>query len=382
VATLKRTLFKYIHQDVRVKVVSAIRHVRQDGYFGWISSMIALGVCVSIRFYVQRYGDFLGSGALMPAVMIAGLFGGVAAGATVFAMSTFVLFFFFIPPYLTFEFGRAGDAVNLSLFMITGGMALYVIRTLNKAVDVAHLLADEAVIMQKRTATLFAELQHRVANNLAFLTAVLNKHGKQFGTEGPMAEALAAVKERLMAMSRSHRRLYDPAKIDMSIAQYLSELCAEQIAMSGKPVTHTVQCDDIFLELDQAVSVALIVSELVTNCLKHAFKDGAQGHIAVNFQRCSEQRELVLTVSDDGCGATTPSHGNGLGKTIINGLAAQLHASMKWENVVGTVVTLRFPMREQHASGERPNQGSRQAITLASPLPLLRQVIDAEAQPR
>ena len=85
-ATLKRTLFKYIHQDVRVKVVSAIRHVRQDGYFGWISSMIALGVCVSIRFYVQRYGDFLGSGALMPAVMIAGLFGGVAAGATVFAI--------------------------------------------------------------------------------------------------------------------------------------------------------------------------------------------------------------------------------------------------------------------------------------------------------
>jgi hypothetical protein len=48
--------------------------------------MIALGVCVSIRFYVQRYGDFLGSGALMPAVMIAGLFGGVAAGATVFAI--------------------------------------------------------------------------------------------------------------------------------------------------------------------------------------------------------------------------------------------------------------------------------------------------------
>ena len=59
--------------------------------------------------------------------------------------------------------------------------------------------------------------------------------------------------------------------------------------------------------------VALIVSELVTNCLKHAFKDGSQGHIAINFQ----------TISDDGCGATAPSQGKGLGKTIINGLAAQ-----------------------------------------------------------
>ena len=59
--------------------------------------------------------------------------------------------------------------------------------------------------------------------------------------------------------------------------------------------------------------VALLVSELVTNCLKHAFKDGSQGHIAINFQ----------TISDDGCGATAPSQGKGLGKTIINGLAAQ-----------------------------------------------------------
>ena len=116
--------------------------------------------------------------------------------------------------------------------------------------------------------------------------------------------------------------------------------------MSGKPVTHTVTCDDIVLELDQTVSVALILSELVTNCLKHAFKDCSQGHIAINFRQCSEQRELVLTISDNGCGATQPCHGNGLGKTIIKGLAAQLHASMTSENVGGTTVTLRFPMRQ------------------------------------
>ena len=177
-----------------MKVISAIRHLRHAKYLGWIISTITLGVCVSIRFYLDGYGEFLGSGALMPAVMIAGLFGGVAAGVTVFAISSFVLFYFFVPPYFTFEFDRPGDAVSLALFMITGAIALYVIRTLNKAVDVAQRLADEAVIMQKRTATLFAELQHRVANNLAFLTAVLDKHGRQFGKDGPMADALDAVK--------------------------------------------------------------------------------------------------------------------------------------------------------------------------------------------
>ena len=318
--------------------------MRRHRYLGWIISAIALCICISIRFYVDRYGQFLGSGALMPAIMIAGLFGGVTAGVMVLAIATFVLFFF-VPPYLTFEFGRPGDAVNLLLFMITGATALYLIRTLNKAVDVAHCLADEALIMQKRTATLFAELQHRVANNLAFLTAVIDLHGKQCGKGMSIAAALEAVKERLMAMSRSHRRLYDPTKIETSIGQYLSEVCAEQIAMSGQPVTHTVECDDILLELDQTVSVALLVSELVTNCLKHAFKDHSQGHIAINFRRCPEQKELVLTVSDNGCGATAPSDGYGLGKTIINGLAAQLHGCMTWENIGGTTVALRFPVR-------------------------------------
>jgi two-component sensor histidine kinase len=115
--------------------------------------------------------------------------------------------------------------------------------------------------------------------------------------------------------------------------------------MSGQPITHTFECDDISLELDQTVSVALLVSELVTNCLKHAFKHSFQGHIAINFRRCSEQREFVLTVSDNGSGATTPSDGGGLGKTIINGLAAQLHGSMTWDVIRGTSVTLRFPMR-------------------------------------
>ena len=342
-----------------MRVVSAIRHMRRHRYLGWIISTLALCVCISIRFYVDRYGQFLGSGALMPAIMIGGLFGGVAAGVIVLAISTFVLFFFFVPPYLTFEFGRPGDAVNLLLFVITGATALYLIRTLNRAVDVAHRLAEEAVIMQKRTATLFAELQHRVANNLAFLTAVIELHARQINKGRPTAAALEAIKERLMAMSRSHRRLYDPARMETSIGQYLSEVCAEQIAMSGHPVTHTVECEEISLELDQTVSLALLVSELVTNCLKHAFRERSQGHIAINFRRSPGQDDCILTVSDDGCGAAASSEGSGLGKTIINGLAAQLHGCITYENNPGTTVSLRFPVRSTPVRREAGDVATR-----------------------
>ena len=331
-----------------MQLVSAIRLVRQHAYLGWIISLAALGGCLLLRVYIEGYGEFLGAGAFMPAVMIAALFGGVAEGITVFVLSAFILFFFFVPPYLTFEIERSRDAVGLALFIVTGSIALYLIRALNRAVDISHKLMEEAVVMQKRTATLFAELQHRVANNLAFLTAVVDRQARQLCQNRPVTVALQGIKDRLMAMSHSHRRLYDPTKIDQPVGQYLREVCSEQIAMFGLPVTHMIECDGIVLDLNHTVSVAMIVSELVTNSVKHGFKGRSGGHIAISFRRSPNLNEYVLTVSDDGCGISgTPDGKGGLGKTIINGLAAQLQAQITCENGKGTTVTVKIPMRER-----------------------------------
>ncbi len=330
-----------------MKFISAVRRVRQRRYSGWIISLGVLCICLALRVAMQSYSDSLAAGALMPAVMAAALFGGIAEGAVIFALASFVLFFFFVPPYFTFEIERPRDAVSLTLFMTTGVIALYLIRTLNKAVDMSHKLAEEASFMQQRTAVLFAELQHRVANNLAFLTAVLDQQARQFDKVGPVACALASVKSRLMAMSRSHRRLYDPQRINEPIGQYLAELCREQISASGLPVTHSMECDSIVLELDQLVPVALIVSELITNCLKHAFSDRAGGHILISFRRCGSGQEVELIVLDDGRGITAPHPGKGIGQKIIGGLAAQLDSRLTYENCDGngTKAVLRFPHR-------------------------------------
>ncbi|MDA9497304.1 hypothetical protein XI05_07140 [Bradyrhizobium sp. CCBAU 11357] len=281
-----------------------------------------------LRIAIQDYSDSLAAGALMPAVMIAALFGGIAEGIVTFALASFILFFFFIPPYLTFEIERPRDVVGLSLFIATG---------------LIYKLADEARLMQQRTSVLFAELQHRVANNLAFLTAVLDQKARQFDKNGPVGCVLAAVKDRLMAMSRSHRRLYDPQRVNEPIGQYLAELCSEQISASGLPVTHSIECDPIILDLGQLVPVALIVSELITNCLKHAFQDRTDGHITLRFHRCGQEAELAI--SDNGLGITVSPKGTGLGQKIVAGLAAQLNADLRFESGTGTTAVLRFPVR-------------------------------------
>jgi two-component sensor histidine kinase len=330
-----------------VKFISIVRRVRQQRYLGWIVSLAALCICVMLRIAIRDYSDSLTGSALMPAVMIAALFGGVAEGIVTFALASFILFFFFVPPYLTFEIERSRDAVSLSLFIATGLIALYLIRTLNKAVDVSHKLADEASLMQQRTSVLFAELQHRVANNLAFLTAVLDQKARQFDRDGPVGCVLAAVKDRLMAMSRSHRRLYDPRRVNEPIGQYLAELCSEQISASGLPVTHSIECDTVVLDLGQLVPVALIVAELITNCLKHAFKDRTDGHIAIRLKRCDLGQVLELTISDNGHGISTSPTGKGIGQKIVTGLAAQLNANLRFESGSGTTAVLRFPLGAQ-----------------------------------
>lgn len=326
-----------------MRLISAVRRVRQQRHSGWIISLAALCACLMLRIAIQDYSDSLAAGALMPAVMIAALFGGIAEGIVTFALASFILFFFFIPPYLTFEIERPRDVVGLSLFIATGLISLYLIRTLNKAVDVTYKLADEARLMQQRTSVLFAELQHRVANNLAFLTAVLDQKARQFDKNGPVGCVLAPVKDRLMAMSRSHRRLYDPQRVNEPIGQYLAELCSEQISASGLPVTHSIECDPIILDLGQLVPVALIVSELITNCLKHAFQDRTDGHITLRFHRCGQEAELAI--SDNGLGITVSPKGTGLGQKIVAGLAAQLNADLRFESGTGTTAVLRFPVR-------------------------------------
>lgn len=276
--------------------------------------------------------------------MVAALFGGAAEGIAVFLVSEFLLFFLFVPPYLTFEIERPRDMVGLLLFAVAASVSIYLITTLNRAVDFSERLAEERRVMERRTAILFAELQHRVANNLGFLVAVLNRQLEQ---NVPAATALAAMRERLIVLGRSHRRLYDPARIDRPVGPYLNELCSEQISMSDVPVTHSVRCDQIVLELDQVFSVSLIVSELVANSLKHAFRGRSHGHIEIGFHRSAEASEYVLTVSDDGCSVAGATDGKGLGKMIVRGLAAQLRAEVNCENNAnGTSVTLRIPKRE------------------------------------
>jgi two-component sensor histidine kinase len=229
--------------------------------------------------------------------------------------------------------------------MVTASLELYVIWSLNLAM---HELAES----RERSSTLFRELQHRVANNLQFVSALLWLRRKSLAPESPAAQALDTARGRLQMMSRVHRRLHDPKSVDSPIDQYLTALCTDLIHASDTPdVRLIVEAEPIVLDLEALMSVSLIVAELVTNSLKHAFNGRCDGEISIKLG-CSKGL-CTLSVGDDGPGMPKgfdrPGTGS-LGQGILQSLAGQLHGRISYEREKGTLAKLMFSL----ADAQRP----------------------------
>jgi two-component sensor histidine kinase len=268
--------------------------------------------------------------------LLAGLFGGIRIGIAVAAVCILVAWVMFFPPYGTFVLATP-HVISMVIFVVTAALELYVIRTLNVAID-------DLSEARERSNVLFRELQHRVANNLQFVAAVLMRRRKLLKSDPPCVEALTSAQTRLETMSRVHRRLHDPMSLSQPLQTYLQALCADLIKASDTPnVRLTVECPVVVLSLNALMSLSLIVAELVTNSLKHAFHGRGEGRIAVSVT--GRRGVYTLSVADDGPGLPTDFGKNkkdSLGQGILQSLAGQLHGKLLFESGPGTVAKLVF----------------------------------------
>lgn len=272
----------------------------------------------------------------LPAILLAGLYGGIRIGLAVAVVCVLVAWVMFFPPYGTFILAMP-YIITMVAFVLTAVLELYVIRKLKLAI---YDLSEA----RERSNTLFRELQHRVANNLQFVAALLLLRKRMLDSDSPGAKALEAAHTRLEMMSRVHRRLHDPSSVDQPVEHYLEALCRDLIEASDAPdIRLTVRAQPITLDLEALMSVSLIVAELVTNSLKHAFHGRADGAIDIRLE--VERGACTLTVSDNGPGL--PEHfgetkSGSLGQGILQSLASQLHGRISFERGPGTVARLVF----------------------------------------
>jgi two-component sensor histidine kinase len=289
-----------------------------------------------LRWLLGGVSEGFGPMTFLPAILLSGLFGGIRIGIAMAFLCILVAWVMFFPPYGTFILATP-NVITMVIFVVTAALELFVIRSLNLAID-------DLSEARERSNVLFRELQHRVANKLQFVAAVLMRRRRLLKSDPLCADALESAQARLETMSRVHRRLHDPTSLDQPLQSYLEALCTDLIKASDTPnLRLTVESPAIVLSLNALMSMSLIVAELVTNSLKHAFRDRADGIIAVKIS--GARGVYTLSVADDGPGLPTDfatKTKSSLGQGILQSLAGQLHGKLAFESGPGTVAKLVF----------------------------------------
>ena len=178
---------------------------------------------------------------------------------------------------------------------------------------------------------LLREVNHRVANSLA-LVAALARMQTTAVTDPAAKAALEEMQARISAIAGIHRRLYTSEDVEaVELDAYLGSLVEElQAAMKAAGRDHAIRlsAEPVRLATDKAVSVGVVVTELVTNAYKYAYPPEEPGEIRVALRRT--EGGLELAVEDDGIGWTGEGkpRGTGLGSRIVKAMATNLRSAL------------------------------------------------------
>ncbi len=282
-----------------------------------------------------------------PVVILSTFIAGRGAGTLCAVLGGLAAWYWFIPPFDSFRAdGPVITAMLFYSFVVAVDIALIdgLLTRQRRLVDNQRQLAD----MAEHQTLLFKELQHRVANNLASISSMLRLQRRRIEREPESALALVdSANVRIELMGRVHRQLYDPAARQTPLAQQIGEVVRQAQDVAG--ATHvdvTVDAIDARIAVDRMMTLMLLVTEVLTNSIKHAFAEGQPGKVHLILERVDEGR-LRLTVADNGCGLTevadSPVRTRGLGTTIIRGFASQLNGTLNVDGSNGVTTVVDFP---------------------------------------
>lgn len=217
--------------------------------------------------------------------------------------------------------------------------------------DVTEKKIAEDTIKKELTQknVLLQEVHHRVKNNLQIISSLLGLQAGQIEDEASR-KLLLDSRRRIASMAQVHNQLY--AGVDFSkinFEQYIQTISAELLDSGdfGQQVTIFTEVGDLALKIEKAVPFGLILNELITNSLQHAFPDQQKGNISI-FLSTEDSRSCEFVYMDDGIGIPDDLDIIGtdsLGMTLIQSLAEQLNGTCELERMVqGTRCRICFPL--------------------------------------
>jgi two-component sensor histidine kinase len=205
--------------------------------------------------------------------------------------------------------------------------------------DITHRKAAEA-----RQAQMFEELNHRVKNNLTLVAGLLQMQAR--GAEPTVRDQLTKAVDRVQSIAQVHEALYRGSRHDnVDFGAYLTDLCASlsrSLATDGR-IELSVAAEAVDLPLDTVIPLGMVVNELVTNAIKHAYPPPQTGLVSVDFRGDGDGFRLVVEDGGRGLPEAALANAGGLGMTLVNSLVGQVHGKMVIRHRPGAVFEITFP---------------------------------------
>jgi PAS domain S-box-containing protein len=199
----------------------------------------------------------------------------------------------------------------------------------------------------KEKEVLLQEIHHRVKNNLQVISSLLSLQAGYI-EDRQVLGALDDSQHRIRSMALIHQKLYQSADLaQIDFGDYIQDLAGYLFRAQGghtRNIELNIQTDVVHLNIDTAMPCGLILNELISNSLKHAFPNGRRGEIAVTCL-CPAGDQIVLTVGDDGVGlpAGLDLQDTGtLGLELVKSLTEQLGGALQLNNIHGTEFSVAF----------------------------------------
>jgi two-component sensor histidine kinase len=224
----------------------------------------------------------------------------------------------------------------LTLFVVVSSFVVIVGEGMRKALE-------RQVAAQEESELLLQEQGHRIKNDLAIASSLIALQARAH--EDPAVRAAlesAVARLHILAQSHDHLRMTTGDQVT-DMQKYLTEMCWKLgEALRGiRPIAVEVDADRVVASTQKATRIGLIVNELVTNALKHAFPHDGAGSIRVKLR--TSPAELTLVVADNGAGC--PEHAkDGLGSRLTRLLVQQMGGTMTREPAApGCRITITIP---------------------------------------